>query len=243
MVKRQRTSQKSSKRPTKKRRTGYQTVARTRGVYATGEMKYFDTGIVATSIVASPGWLATEYDPATILTLVAPTVGAGINQRIGKEIKVMKIKIHGSITRSKIADANSAVDTSHIRLALVQDMQTNSAQVQGEQVYSSVTTSAQIPLTFQNIDNFGRFKVLKDKVYTIGNPNATGTATANDIMGQVVPFKMSIKFKIPVRVRFNATNGGTIADIVDNSFHVICNGSSIDANPQLTYLSRVCYKE
>jgi len=49
-----------------------------------------------------------------------------------------------------------------------------------------------------------------------------------------------------VKVQFNATNGGTVADIVDNSFHIIC-ASTLDVTsnqvPLINYYSRVAYKE
>lgn len=81
-------------------RSGYATVARTRGVYSKGEMKYFDTERSVTAIPASTDWTATEFPPnvGTPTTLVVPTVGSAINQRIGREIKVYKIKIRGNIT-------------------------------------------------------------------------------------------------------------------------------------------------
>ena len=38
-------------------------------------------------------------------------------------------------------------------------MQTNSTQADGNLVMTPTSTSAQSPFTFQNIDNFGRFKI------------------------------------------------------------------------------------
>ena len=63
-------------------RVGYQPVARTKGVYGAGEMKYFDTDYIA-AVANAVNWTGTEADPAVFLTLCVPTVGAAINQRIG----------------------------------------------------------------------------------------------------------------------------------------------------------------
>jgi len=52
-----------------------------------------------------------------------------------------------------------------------------------------------------------------------------------------------VNFKTPVKVQFNATNGGTVAVIVDNSFHIICGASNITYAPTISYYCRVAYKE
>lgn len=210
-----------------------------------GEMKYFDTALTGSALPASADWTGTEYDPATFLTLCVPQVGAAINQRIGKAINVHKIKIHGSLIIPTQNGGNPAQDAIEVRLLLVQDMQTNAAQMQGEQVMTPTATAQAAINVFQNIDNFGRFRVLKDKMLVIQDPNidinsATATAYVN---GKVLKFKFTQIFSKPVQVRFNGTNGGTIADIIDNSFHIIANCSSIDGAPTISYVSRVCYKE
>lgn len=59
--------------------------------------------------------------------------------------------------------------------------------------------------------------------------------------GQRRAFKVNVRFKRPVVVRFNATNGGSIADIVDNSFHVIAGKSTSSRTVNLAYSSRIVY--
>ena len=108
---------------------------------------------------------------------------------------------------------------------------------------TATATSEQTPFTFQNIDNFGRFKVLKDKVGVLQDPGLSGDATAHDVNGKVLTFKMTVKFKQPMKIRFNNTNGGTIADIIDNSLHFFANCNSPSFQIKLDYLCRVCYKE
>lgn len=222
-------------------RAGYQVVQRTPGVYGAGEMKYFDTEFSG-AIPSVAAWTGTEMDPATFLTLCVPVVGSAINQRIGRAIKVHKIKIRGIVTCAAQVDQTAGDAPAVLRLILYQDMQTNASQAQGEQVMTGATTSSNVNM-FQNIDNFGRFRVLKDKIITMANPNFTWDGTNLETMGLARTFKMNINFKVPVEIRFNATNGGTIADIVDNSFHVIANAYSTGLVPTLNYACRVCYKE
>lgn len=225
-------------------RSGYSTVPRTVGVYGKGEMKYFDLSVNATNLAASADWTATEFDPSGS-GLFHPTVGSAINQRIGREVKVYKIKINGTLSVPAQANQTAGDAANFIRLLLVQDTQTNSTQMQGEQLMDPGTggSAYNATLGFQSLANFGRFRVLKDKTYTVQNPNSFWDGTNIEVNGLQKPFKFTITFKKPVSVRFNATNGGSIADIVDNSFHVLCNTNSTSLAPAIIYNSRVCYKE
>ncbi len=226
-------------------RRGYTTVARTRGVYATGENKYFDTTKAATSLTASADWTGTEFDPATFLTLFVPVKGSAINERIGRMVKVKKVKVVGMI--SIAAQANQTVPDSAcvVRLALVQDMQTNAAQMQGEQVFAAPGSASALNAvgSFQSLANFGRFRVLKDIKFTLQDPNISWDGTNMEQQGQARPFKLTYNFKTPQVVHFNATNGGTIADIVDHSWHVVANCSSAELLPAIVYEARVVYCE
>lgn len=235
----QRPTSTPSRRPSKKTRRGYSSVARTRGGAVRGEMKYFDTSLNQL-VSASTTWTSTMVDP-TPLTLVVPTVGAGVNQRIGKEIKVMSIKIRGSLTIANAEGAATGIPPNLIRLMLVRDKQTNATQMTGAQLMTPQSANTLAVLSFQNIDNFGRFEVLKDKTIVIEDPNLVGTDTLHDNNGKIRYFKINHKFKFPISMRFNATNGGTVADIVDNSFHLVANNQYTGVS--LNYVCRVCYKE
>lgn len=229
-------------------RAGYRTVARTRGVYSKGEMKYFDTQRASTALAATTTtWVAgTILDPATFNTFCAPTVGAAINQRIGREIKLHKWKIHGQFFIPAQSLQSTADSAPKIRLILVMDTQTNAAQMTSAQLMADGSAADTTINSFQNLANFGRFRVLKDKMLTITNPaiandtGATGGVIQNALKRN---FKVNYRFKYPVSVRFNATNGGSIADIVDNSLHLIVAADTIAMAPTISYSSRVCYKE
>ena len=181
-------------------RVGYQTVARTRGVYARGEMKYFDSVRDVTAIPASATWAGTVLDPnvfpvASMNCLFAPTQGAGIAQRIGKACKVYKIRMTGLITIPNQINQVAADAAFLGRILLVQDMQTNGTQMTGTQLMTSPGVAAVnlAPLCHQNIDNFGRFRVLKDKKFVISDPNMTWDGTNIEQGGIVRSFKMKYK--------------------------------------------------
>lgn len=241
-------------------RAGYGSVARARGAAVTGEMKYFDCELDATALaVTTTAWPAgSMMDPsttinigdaaiATPLCLFAPKVSAALNGRIGRKCKMLKVKIRGLMTQPA-QSAQTAVDApTAVRFMLVQDKQTNAAQMTGAQLINGTALSNANTLQgFQNPNNFGRFRVLKDKIMSFGNPNTQSLSATNasfEQEGVTRPFKMSYRFRKPVEVHFNATNGGTVADIIDHSLHVVAACNSTALGIIMTYYSRVSYKE
>lgn len=239
-------------------RAGYTSVARSRGAAVTGEMKYFDTESGTISIAATTTtWVAgTMADPTTTINLGAaavanpnnlcsPTVGAALNQRVGRKITIHKIKIHGTLAVAPQAAQAAADAACKLRLVLVQDCQTNATQMTGAQLFNDAGNAIDTLNSFQNPNNFGRFRVLKDKMMCVSNLNLAGSPTAGDTIqaGWKGQFKFAINFKKPIVVHFNATNGGTVADIVDNSFHILAAADNTSYTPQLFYYARVCYKD
>ena len=106
---------------------------------------------------------------------------------------------------------------------LVQDMQTNAAQMTAAQLMNDAADAATTINSYQNPNNasFNAYQA-----------------------GLIRQFKWTVNFKTPVKVQFNATNGGTVADIVDNSFHIVAaTTSTTNVNIGISYYSRVAYKE
>lgn len=245
-MKRKASNGKGSKRAKKlpkgtTQRSGFSSVARTRGASVQGEMKYFDTEVAQTTITGAAAWTGTEFDPTTFNTLFVPVVGAGVNQRIGKQCKVLKVRVTGMIQQNQQANQTVADDPAVTTVALVLDKQTNAAQAQGEQVFTPTTNVINAPFANQNIDNFGRFSVLKRVWKVLENPTISYDGTNIEQSGVTKLFSFKHKFKKPLIVRFNATNGGTVADIVDNSLHIMANSTTALSNIQ--YICRVYYKE
>lgn len=237
-------------------RHGYGSVARTRGAGVTGEMKYFDCELQAAAIQAvTTTWISgTRLDPTTTINLgdaavanpsclCVPKVSASLNGRIGRKIKVLKIKVNGTISVPEQAGASAADSATKIRLVLVQDMQSNASSMTPALLFNDAGAADTTICSFQNPNNFGRFRVLKDKIIQLGNASMTGAAPTIVQSGMKYPFKFVINFKEPITVNFNATNGGTVTDIIDNSFHIICGADNVALAPTLSYYSRCSYKE
>lgn len=213
---------------------------------AVTERKYFDTSVNNTAINANDtSWAATAVNPATILTLFAPTTGTDFNNRVGRKVLLKSIRITGHILQTTQSNVNAGEEPCVVRLVLVQDKQTNAAACTGADVIASGGANAPAVSMFQNPANFGRFRILKDKKHLIQNPAlgyyySGGTLQQNGLMTN---FKYSVTFKKPLYVHFNATNAGTIADIIDNSFHLFALTVAAGPAPTISYKCRVCFTD
>lgn len=229
-----------ARRPAK-RITVVRAVAVPRMPVAVTERKYFDEERAATAIVAvSTDFASAEADPGTVNTLFAPTTGNDFNNRIGRKVDVLGIKIRGDISIAAQTNQSAADGPTMIRMMLVQDKQTNAAQLNSEDVLTSGDATQGINM-FRNPAFFSRFQIWKDKTIVMQSPSMTFDGTNVEQSGLIRPVKMNMKFRKPIRVTFNATNGGTVADIIDNSFHVLCACSSNALAPQLEYKCRTTF--
>lgn len=204
------------------------------------ERKYFTSLRAAASITAlSTDWASTEVDPATLNTLFAPTTGDDYLNRDGRKIQLIALKIRGTIAIARQTDQSTADGSQIIRVLLVQDRQTNAAQLNGEDVMQGQASA--VINTFQNPAFFGRFRVWKDKQWSFMNPTISWDGTNMEQSGMHRQFKWNIKFKKPITIHYNATNGGTVADVVDHSFHIIAGAGSTDMPATITYVCRATF--
>lgn len=224
-------------------RPTYGTVARTMGPLAgKGEMKYFDAQVASTFLIESTTWASCEFDPLVADALFTPTQGAGISQRIGREVNVYKIKLRGTIIVDVLENQTEVKGPTCMRLVLVQDTQTNQAQLAAENVFKTGIGPNGFN-GFLNLDSLGRYRILKEKIITIQDPNILHDGTNIEMQGLLRWWKMNHTFKVPVKVRYNGVNSGQVEDVIDNSFHLLVNGTGVDLLPQINYVVRTSYKE
>ena len=128
-------------------RPGYGAIGRTPGGGVLGEMKYFDTAVSNKNITAADTWVGTVHDPPTIDTLCVPQVGPAFNQRIGKEINILKLKIRGWFIRKGAEAFGTSVAPTVVRYGVFQDMQTNATQADGNLLMTPTYSVTQPPFT------------------------------------------------------------------------------------------------
>lgn len=254
------TSKRKSLTKKSSRRARSQAVATSRGVFASQPMfvarslgnpraitekKYFDSEKGETAITnGSTSWAGGEYDPATANTLFFPSQGDDFNNRTGRKVQVTGINIRGVVlvpaqTNQTVTDAASSV-----RIILVQDKQTNATQLNAEDVINSgAATSSTAIHMMSNPAFFGRFRILKDKTFTLQSPSISFDGTNIEQSGLEKLFRLKVNFRKPVVVHYNATNGGTVADVIDNSFHIIATTSATGLVPTIIYKCRVTFMD
>lgn len=237
-----------------KKRYGRAFVPRTMGPFAQTETKYVDGALSAQAISEATTWVGSELDPnAPTQTLFAPEQGTQVYQRIGRKVSLFKLSIRGVITNTALSDQADVVSSPAVRIIVYMDKQTNGTQSQGEDVMAlgdvadtNVADTTELAFSsFQNVKNFGRFRVLKDVIYRprIVTAVTDGASTSSQNTSQI-PFKLNIKFRKPVQVRFDlSSTSGSIADIVDNSFHMIGLKSGAGFASTITYVCRGYYKD
>lgn len=180
--------------------------------------KYFDHSWGFTAIAPNQGNWITILPAGNAGNPIAPEQGTGINNREGRRIDVHRLSIEGHLTFETIGTFAAVSDGGDyiLKWALVRDKQTNQTVPganQGNQVFTSDTF-------FANISNFGRYEIVKKKTIRV-TPQQNGTTAC--VLGPTrINFKMTKKFKKPLRVNFDSAMGNpaTFTNVVDNSMFI-----------------------
>lgn len=175
-----------------------------------------------------------------MLTLFAPIQGDDIANRTGRKVFVKKIRISGIIQVAQQATQSICDNAVNIRMIVFQDMQTNGAQASPNLVLLSGAASDAQHM-FQNTAGFGRFKMMKDKSIIMQNPSVLGPTTGALVAQNGLSRNFKMSFSPNCYVNFNATNGGTVADIIDNSWHLAANADSAGLAATITYKVRTVF--
>lgn len=197
--------------------------ARTGG-FSGVELKYIDNGLDDATLLDS-AWTGALHDPTTVNCLFATKQGTGPTDRDGRKLIIKSIFVRGNVKLAHDAGAAGA-DATVARVLLVQDTQTNGAQLNPIHVMASgVGTGVH---QFRNLEYSKRFRVLGDKTMVL-NPQSSSGDTATVRAGEVKKsFSFFLKCNIPVT--YNATaDPADISQIMDNSFHILAMGD--DASP------------
>lgn len=157
-------------------------------------------------------------------TLLAnPVLGSDFNQRIGRKITLKSVYIRGYLTTQKAATPATSTPTAtqQGRFIIFADLQPNGAVPAITDLLAENFTSGQL-----NLNNRDRFKIYCDKEFVFDPFIYTTTATqavasANRQIYSIKKFK-----RINLETIFNATNGGTIADINSGALYMFWLGSS-----------------
>ncbi len=223
-----------------------QFTARTLGPL-TGESKYFDSEVSATAIDEGVAWVAANDLTKGVMAI--PKQGTSAVTRVGRRIEIYKLAIRGTINQTVSDDATSIFASATFRVILWIDTQTNGTVTTSASLMQAPATAATPAKfnTFQNIANFGRFRVLKD-ITLIGpnldsfNDQANAANSTGTVCSPNLPFKIVHKFSKSLVVKFQA-NAGAIGDVVDNSVYLSIAKSTTAGDHTVTYQCRCYFKD
>lgn len=162
----------------------------------------------------------------TVTLLANPALGSDMNNRIGRKIQLRSVYIKGSIqvqqSQTGIVSAATTVGTQLCRMIILADLQPNGAAPAITDILNTASPASHLNLNFRD-----RFKIYCDKTWALGPFYFNTTATQSiGMVGspQMIPIK---KFKkINLESIYNATNGGTIADISTGALYMVWIGST-----------------
>jgi len=181
------------------------------------------------STFAPPVLAPTQYRSAIgkIFT-VAPTalnvlvVGESGCDRDGRQVINDSIHIRGQVESRTNNDFGAANCAFTVNIVLVLDTQTNGAQLNSEDVFKN--TGAADALNADPVKNllFGsRFRILKSQVYDLTPPGAMVASANYASNGVRRDFDWYIPFKGGLPVNLNAGTTADVANVIDNSLHVV----------------------
>lgn len=152
--------------------------------------------------------------------------GTGESQRLGRQITCEALHINGIIT----LPASATGSTDVVRIIIVHDKQANGATFSPSDLLEPGTGSADF-LSYRNLENTERFRVLSDKRYTMNASSYSSNSTAPN-NPQSVPhtrfFNMNFDLK-GMKIDYSGTDG-TITEIKSNNllmFYISENGLSV----------------
>ncbi len=244
MVKRKRTNGNGNGRPPHKRakfgvpRTGGSRANNRTGGFMGIELKFYDTSLSASALTAPGDATGGEHDPSATVLLNTVVQGTGEEQRDGKQIVMKSVGIRGHINVPVQANQTATDVAPVVLVALVLDTQTNGATIASENVFKNKSASgSQATNVFRNLQFSKRFRVLKRVLLTLEQPTIVWDGTNLEQGGYNTPFEIFANLKDQL-VNYSSTTE-TVANITDNSLHVIAYCNSNSSAPTISYNARL----
>lgn len=200
------------------------------------ENKYLDSYKGATTLGTSV--TGAEFDPNTVLCLNSVVQGDTEINRDGRQIVATGIDIRGELTTTTLTSQTGVTGAVTVRVLLIQDKETNESQLSSEKVLQD-PPGGEAVFAFRNMKYKSRFNILSDRTYVLDATVADDNLTPGSVSqaGQTKTFHISQKlgFKVNYDGELN-----TVADISDNSLHVIALCSEAD-RAKIAYQSRFTF--
>lgn len=189
------------------------------------EIKFFDTTLNTTAITTT-GVIINN----TVLNIVE---GSDFNNRVGRKITLTSIHFRGAYleeTQTSLANMSN-----NIRIIIYQDKQCNATAAAVTDILATADEKS-----FNNLNNTDRFVILKDWFFTLNHTAQsalTGPVYATHRIQENLTWN---KKNMSMKIKYNGTNGGTVADLTSNNIGVLgiaqsSNGGSLDAQIRVRF--------
>ncbi len=204
------------------------------------EVKFYDQKLVGAALTTATDATGGEHDPSATVMMNTVTQGDGESQRDGRRITMRSIYVVGNVNCVTQTLQSSGDSATQVFIALVMDMQTNGATLASENVF--VNPGGDIIMgtqPFRNLQFTRRFKVLATRKFILRSgamANDTGATGGLVQAGSHKAFKMFVKLNDVVN--YTGTTE-TVANIADNSLHLVAWCSNTGLVPRLSYSSRL----
>lgn len=196
------------------------------------EKKFLDVAKADTAVAVAAALTGGEYDPSTGCTgcLSCPAQGDTEQSRDGKRIVIDSLILKGYVQNA--GTISSGVDLACVKVfvAVVLDTQSNGAQLNSEDVFKSLGAADILNCDPTKNLLFGsRFRILKSQVFdvtSIGSFTAAAVYASNGVRRE---FDWYIPFKGGLQVNLNAGTTADVANVIDNSIHVVAFSTLVGA--------------
>lgn len=208
------------------------------------EHKFYDTNVIAAGISTDANMASAEQDPSATSMVSTPAQGDSEQNRDGKKIVIESFHINGIIYRAAIEGAIDLLSPTDVFIAVILDTQSNAAQFNSEDVFKNSTAqTAGNCNPFKNLLFGNRFKILKTAVFNMQfDTLAAAAANAYASHGKSKHFRWNFKFPKGLHINFNSGTTASIANVIDNSLHVIAICNNATSTPTLTYNARIRFQ-
>ncbi len=208
------------------------------------EVKFYDQKLIDNALTAPTDATGGEHDPSATVLLNTVTQGDGESQRDGRKITMRSIYVDGIINCAKQASQSSGDNATGIFIALVLDTQTNGATISSEDVFVNAGGNALTAATpFRNLQFTKRFKVLATRRFIIQDANmanATSFSADSGIIANGVQKRFKMFKNLNIETQYSGTTE-TVANITDNSLHIVAWCTDTGMAPKISYSSRLRY--
>lgn len=194
------------------------------GGYQGMELKFSDISVVNDAFTTT--W--STMDDTTTSCLTSITQGVAESDRIGRKYSIRSIHIRCTVHKAALESQAGPIRNIRGRILLVLDTQTNSTQMTATDCMDG--GAADDTLSFRNLQNSKRFRVLWDKSWLL-RPQNTNEGAVNVFANAFTTTPMMTynkHFKKPIQVICDATTA-VVGAISDNSLHFIGIGQDTTA--------------